>query len=266
MKDQRMNDQAMTPKAIADALWTEWHKGRHMPAEWMGRLSLDQAYRVQLALLDRFTEAGEPQAGWKVGLTAAAMRAQWNIHEPCFGFLLRSGHKPSGTRFRHHGIIAPGFENELCLRIGTRLQGPGITLDQAIAAVSHAAPALEIVEKRGPFSEDIALAMADNAQQYAFVTGAEIALTPSNRDLAASTVEVDINAATIDRAAGAEVMGGGGFLSVQWLANKLSEFGRALEPGMLVMSGSFTKQYPIAHGDRIEARFTPFGAVSARFG
>lgn len=251
--------------SIAAALWAEWHQGRHMPAEWMSRLSLDEAYRVQLALLDRFERAGEAQAGWKVGLTAAAMRAQWNIHEPCFGFLLRSGHKPSGTRFRFPGIIAPGFENELCLRIGTRLQGPGVTLDQAIAAVSHAAPALEIVEKRGPFSEDIALAMADNAQQYAFVTGPEIALTAANRNLATATVEVDVNATVIDRAAGAEVMGGGGFLSVQWLANKLSEFGRALEPGMLVMSGSFTRQYPIARGDRIESRVTPFGVVSAGF-
>ena len=260
-----MTDLAMTPEAIAAALWTEWHKGRHMPKEWMGKLSMDQAHRVQLALLDRFAAAGEPQAGWKVGLTAAAMRAQWNIHEPCFGFLLQSGHKPSGHDFRFPGIIAPGFENELCLRIGTRLQGPNVTLDQAIAAVSHAAPALEIVEKRGPFSEDIALAMADNAQQYAFVTGPEIALTPANRDLSTSTVTVDINAHTIDQAAGAEVMGGGGFLSVQWLANKLAEFGRALEPGMLIMSGSFTKQYPIAQGDRIESRFTPFGPVTANF-
>ena len=254
-----------TPDQVAATLWAEWHKGRHMPAEWMGKLSLDEAYRVQLALLARFETAGEAQAGWKVGLTAAAMRAQWNIHEPCFGFLLKSGHKPAGHRFRFPGMIAPGFENELCLRIGTRLQGPGVTLDQAIAAVSHAAPALEIVEKRGPFSEDIALAMADNAQQYAFVTGTEIALTPSNRDLAGATVEVAINGTAIDRAAGAEVMGGGGFLSVQWLANKLAEFGRALEPGMLVMSGSFTKQYPIARGDHLESRFAPFGTVSARF-
>jgi 2-keto-4-pentenoate hydratase len=34
---------------------------------------------------------------------------------------------------------------------------------------------------------------------------------------------------------------------------------------MVVMSGSFTKQYAIAAGDRIEARFEPFGAVSAAF-
>ena len=167
--------------------------------------------------------------------------------------------------FRSPGIIAPGFENELCLRIGTRLQGPGVTLEQAIAAVSHAAPALEIVEKRGPFTEDIALAIADNAQQYAFVTGAEVQMTPQNRDFTAATVDVAINGTAIDHAGGGEVMGGGAFLSIQWLANKLAEFGRALEPGMLVMSGSFTKQYPIARGDRIESRFAPFGTVTARF-
>ncbi len=50
-------------RGIAATLWGEWHEGRHMPAEWMGKLSLDQAYAVQLALLDRFVAAGEPQAG-----------------------------------------------------------------------------------------------------------------------------------------------------------------------------------------------------------
>lgn len=254
-----------TPEAIADALWAEWHKGRHMPAEWMGRLSMDLAYRVQLALLARFEAAGERQAGWKVGLTAAAMRAQWNIHEPCFGFLLESGHKPSGHAFRFADITAPGFENELCLRVGTRLAGPGVTLEQAVAAISHAAPALEIVEKRGPFSEDIALAMADNAQQYAFVTGAPTPLSAANRALDQARVTVAVGGTTLDSALGAEVMGAGPFLSVQWLANKLAEFGRALEPGQLIMSGSFTRQYPIAAGDRVESEFAPFGKVVASF-
>lgn len=253
----------MTPAAIAAELWAEMQKGRHMPSEWMGKLSLDLAYRVQLALLARYEAAGERQAGWKVGLTAAAMRAQWKIHEPCFGFLLESGNKPSGHAFRFDSLIDPGFENELCLRIGTRLAGPGVTREQAAAAVSHVAPALEIVEKRGPFSEDIALAMADNAQQIAFVTGAEVPL--AGHDLAAATVDVSVNGTRLDHANGAEVMGEGPILSIQWLANKLAEFGQTLEPGQRVMAGSFTRQYPIAAGDLVESRFTPFGAVTARF-
>jgi 2-keto-4-pentenoate hydratase len=52
---------------------------------------------------------------------------------------------------------------------------------------------------------------------------------------------------------------------VAWLANKLAEFGRRIEAGHRIMSGSFTKQYPIRRGDRIETRFTPFGAVRATF-
>ena len=60
-------------------------------------------------------------------------------------------------------------------------------------------------------------------------------------------------------------MGEGAVLSVQWLANKLAEFGRSLDAGSLVMSGSFTKQYPLGAGDVVESHFTPFGRVGARF-
>jgi len=236
-----------------------------MPEEWFGRLDLNTAYAVQLGFLDRYIAAGERQAGWKVGLTAAAMRAQQGVHEPCFGFLLRSGHRETGATYRFDDLISPGFENELCLTIGTTLRGPGVTIEQVAAAVTHAAPAVEIVEKRGNFAADLPLAMADNAQQKGFVTGESIALRPENRDLAGARVRILVNGAQREEASGAEVMGDGALLSIVWLANKLAEFGRSLEAGMLVMSGSFTKQYALARGDVIEASFEPFGSVRARF-
>ena len=79
-----------------------------------------------------------------------------------------------------------------------------------------------------------------------------------------ASVEVFLNGLTQEIASGAEVMGDP-VASVTWLANQLAEFGVALEAGMRVMSGSFTKQYRIKCGDRIESRFTPFGAVSVQF-
>ncbi|MBP0496311.1 2-keto-4-pentenoate hydratase [Pararoseomonas indoligenes] len=236
-----------------------------MPEEWFGRLDLSSAYAVQLAFLDRYIAEGEFQAGWKVGLTAPAMRAQQGVHEPCFGFLLGSGHRETGAAYRFDDLISPGFENELCLTIGSTLRGPGVTVEEVAAAVTHAAPALEIVEKRGNFAADLPLAMADNAQQKGFVTGKAVALRPENRDLAGARVRILINGAQREEASGAEVMGGGALLSIVWLANKLAEFGRSLEAGMLVMSGSFTKQYALARGDVIEASFEPFGSVHARF-
>jgi 2-keto-4-pentenoate hydratase len=250
---------------IADELWSAARQGRHMPAEWSGKFSLRQGYEVQLAMLRRQRLAGERQSGWKVGLTAEAMRVQQQVHEPCFGYLLHSGEHASGQQYRCADLLQPGFENELCLTLGKTLRGPGVTLDEVMAAVSHAAPALEIVEVRGPFAGNLPLAMADNAQQKAYVCGQAVALTPANLRLAEAAVQVIVNGEVQEQATGAAVMGAGGLLSVQWLANKLAEFDLPLEAGMRVMSGSFTRQYRAEAGMKVVSRYTPFGDVSAEF-
>ncbi len=255
----------MNTEKIADALWQALQEGRHMPSEWAGKFSLQQGYEVQLALLQRQIQKGEQQAGWKVGLTAEAMRIQQQVHEPCFGYLLESSRHASGQTYRFADLIEPGFENELCLTIGKTLRGPGITLEDVLESVTHASPALEVVEVRGPFAGNLALAMADNAQQKAYVTGQAVPLTAGSYDLASATVTLEINGETTETAPGSAVMQGGGLLSVVWLANKLAEFGLALEAGMQVMSGSFTRQYRVLPGMRVTSSFDPFGAVSADF-
>ena len=247
----------------AEALWAGIRRGEHMPADWRGRLTMAQAYAVNLAILRRRIADGDAQAGWKVGLTADAMRAQWGVPEPCFGVLLASGHRPSGARFAFDALIAPGVEHELCATIGETLRGPGVTPARARAAIATLAPALEVVEVRGDFAGDLALAMADNAQQKAFVTGGEMRPDPAF-PLASASVEVRFGGAVRDRASGAEVMGGPEH-SIAWLANKLAEFDLALEAGLRVMSGSFTRQHRVARGDEVVAAFAPFGEVRARF-
>ena len=56
--------------------------------------------------------------------------------------------------------------------------------------------------------------------------------------------------------------------TTEWMSaegrRKLAEFGRSLDAGVHVMSGSFTRQFPLAPGDHLEARFAPFGTVRAR--
>lgn len=252
----------MTIDRMVDTVWQGIQRGIHHPAELHGKLSLDDAYRVQFGLLARYDQAGERQAGWKVGLTAKAMQAQQGVHEPVFGFLLASGHRPTGTVFDFASLIRPGFENELCITVGTKLTGPGVTLEDARAAISQVAPALEIIEKRGDFRADLPLALADNAQQKAFVTGTAVPL--GGLDLAAVTLDLTVNGVLQERARGAEVLGTP-VASIAWLANKLAEFGRSLEAGMRVMSGSFTRQYDVTRGDAVGARFEPLGLVSAEF-
>lgn len=249
--------------SVTASIWAHTQRRSYFPAEWKGRLTIDQAYRVQLGLLDRWLAQGERHAGWKVGLTAPVIQAQFGMREPVMGFLLESGHRDSGVAFRFEDLIEPGFENELCLTVGTRLRGPGVTREQARAAVTRVQPAFEIIEGRGDFRGDLSLALTDNSQQKAFVTGAA-GIFPADWAPAATVVEILVNGVTVERTVGSERTGDP-FGAVAWLANKLAAFGRPIEAGHRIMSGSFTKQYPIARGDRIEARFAPFGAVRASF-
>ncbi len=129
------------------------------------------------------------------------------------------------------------------------------TVRRAIDAVY---PALEIIETRGDFTAQIALAMADNAQQKTVVLGNPVPLGALALDAVAATVQ--INGETVATGRGDAVLGNP-LNSVIWLARKLAEFGRVIQPGEIIMSGSFTRQFPIAPGDRVEVEFGGVGEV-----
>src|ERR687891_2388682 len=101
----------MVDETAIEAFWQAARRGVYGPPQWKGRLSREEAYRVQLGMLERHVRAGDRHAGWKVGLTAKAMQAQQGVHEPVLGFLLGTGEAASGTHFRYADLINPGFEN-----------------------------------------------------------------------------------------------------------------------------------------------------------
>jgi 2-keto-4-pentenoate hydratase len=74
-------------------------------------------------------------------------------------------------------------------------------------------------------------------------------------------VRVHRNGSEIASARGDAVLGHP-FNAVAWLSRKLAEFGERLRAGDFVMTGSFTRQFPLSSGDRIEAVFDRVGAVS----
>jgi 2-keto-4-pentenoate hydratase len=201
--------------------------------------------------------AGERQIGWKVGLTAVPIQQQFGFHEPVFGCILES--RPSGHVFRRDELIRPGFEPELCLRVGRALRGE-VDVPTVRDAIDAVYPSLEIIETRGDLSAQIAVAMADNAQQKTVVLGDPVALGSLALDAVAATVR--INGATVATGRGDAVLGNP-LNSVVWLARKLAAFGRGIEAGEIIMSGSFTRQFPIEPGDQIRVDFAGIGDVTA---
>lgn len=248
---------AFDEQAAIDSFWSARRRGVYFPPEWFDRLSLDQAYRIQLGLIDRRCAAGERQIGWKVGLTAKPIQQQFGFHEPVFGCILES--QPSGHVFRAGELIAPGFENELCLRVKRPLAGD-IGMAEARDAVDVIHPSLEIIETRGDFASQMAVALADNAQQKTIILGNPVPLGALQLDTVAVTVRINGN--TVATGRGDAVLGNP-LNSLIWLARKLTEFGCEIRAGDLIMSGSFTRQFPIAPGDRIHVEFAGIGDVQA---
>jgi 2-keto-4-pentenoate hydratase len=138
---------------------------------------------------------------------------------------------------------------------------PGATREDVAAAVAAIHPAFEIIETRGDLTRQLALALADNAQQKAFVLGAAVERA-GLPELDAVTARVRINGSEVAAADGSAVLGHP-FNSVTWLAAKLAQFGEQVRAGDYIMSGSFTRQFPLNAGDRIEASFAGIGTVTA---
>ena len=243
------------PQVIED-FWTARGRGEFFPQAYADRLSLDDAYRVQLALIDRRCAEGECHIGWKVGLTAKPIQEQFGFFEPVFGCILET--RQSGHVFGADELIHPGFETELCMRLARGLQGdlPLATVRDAIDVVH---PSFEIIETRGDLVTQIALALADNAQQRSVILGAPVRL---HAEMALEEVEarVQINGQEVARRLGSAVLGNP-LNSIAWLAGKLTQYGRSLRAGDIIMTGSFVRQFPLAPGDVAIADFCGIGRV-----
>jgi 2-keto-4-pentenoate hydratase len=255
-------DRAALAQAVEE-FWRARASGVYFPPAWSDRLDLDDAYRIQLALVTRRCTEDVSHVGWKVGLTAKPIQEQFKVHEPVFGCLLSEGRVASGHAFRHGELIAPGFENEICVVLNRDLVGAKLGIDDVARAVDRCHPALEIIETRGDFTRQLALALADNAQQKFFVLGPPVHLS-ADLDLSAIGARVLVNGAEVGRGRGDAVLGHP-LRSVAWLAGKLAPYGRRLKAGDHIMTGSFTRQFPIARGDRVRTEFERVGVVEAAF-
>ena len=245
-------------------LWESAQKGLYYPYALQGKLTLEEAYRVQLEVLSRMVAGGETQAGWKIGLTADAVRALFKSDTAVHGYLLQSNGFSSGYTFDHDQVTTPSIESELCFILRKDLHGPGVTPEAVLDALDGVCPAFEILERRGDMATDLPLGVADNVSQWSYVLGKPVKPYPRALDLGQIRAEVRCNGQVVASVLGKDVIDNQ-IHSIAWLANSLAHFGRSLEAGQVILSGSFHRPMPITKGDRWETRFSTVGNVTATF-
>lgn len=226
-------------------------------------ITLEDSYAISGIVTERRVADGVRLIGHKVGLTSKAMQAASKIDEPDFGYLLEDCLLEEGAEVDHANFCVPRVEPELTFVLGKPLKGPGVTLIDVLRATEYVVPSIEIIDARVQEPRRIFDTVADN--------GAAAGLVLGGRPVGPMDVDLRWVGAILYRNSGIEETGiAAGVLGhpangVAWLANKLATMGTTLEPGHMVLSGSFTRPVWADPGDTLHADFGPLGGVSVKF-
>lgn len=227
-------------------------------------LSLDDAYAVQLLQIGEMVRSGRTVKGHKVGLTSAAMQRLLGVDEPDYGHLLDDFFYLEHEPIPVERFVQPRIEPEVAFVLSRPLQGPGVTVHEAIAAVDFVLPALELVDSRiRDWKIRLLDTISDNASSGAVVLGS----TPTRLtavDLRLCGGVMTRNGRVVGTGAGGAVLGSP-ITSLVWLANTLGRRGVGLEVGHVILPGSICAMVPVAPGDTVTATFAGLGSVTARF-
>jgi 2-keto-4-pentenoate hydratase len=228
-------------------------------------LGMADGYAIQRELIELLLADGDRIVGHKVGLTSKPMQKMVGVDSPDYGPVLASTIYRDGDTIPASRFIAPKIEAEIVFVIGERLEGPGVTVTQAHAAISGAVAAMEIVDSRiADWRIKLADTVADLASNGAMATSSRIVpITDIDTRLVGMTLTR--NGELIDTGAGAAALGDP-VAVVAWLANVLGGDGVALEPGHLIMTGALHAAVPMTPGDVFRAEFDRLGPITVRVG
>lgn len=228
-------------------------------------LSIDTAYAISLAMLERRLQDGERIIGKKIGLTSQAVQTMLGVNQPDFGYLTDAMAFSQGQEMPISSMLQqPKAEGEIAFILKKELCGPGITNADVLAATECVMPCFEVVDSRiENWQIAIQDTVADNASCGLFVLGDQ-AVDPRRVDLATCGMVVEKNGVIISTGAGAAALGSP-VNCVAWLANTLGRFGITLKAGEVILSGSLVPLEPVQAGDFMSLSIGGIGSASVRF-
>ena len=155
-------------------------------------------------------------------------------------------------------------EVELAFVLKDRLEGENVTMLDALSATAYVLPAFEIIDARchriDPETKrprKVMDTISDNAANVGIVLG--------GRPVKPLDVDLRWVSALLYRSGVIEETGvAAGVLNhpangVAWLAKKFAPYGVALEPGQIILGGSFTRPVKVRQGDTFSRRLRPYG-------
>ena len=266
----------MLPHDIIVALAHELHNARktrtqlrHFSKRHPG-MTIEDGYAIQREWVQLELAEGRTIRGRKIGLTSRAMQQASQITEPDYAPLMDDMFFEAGRDIPIDRFIAPRIEVELAFILGKQLRGPGVTLFDVLAATEWVSPAIEIIDARiEQFDRDskaprkVFDTISDFAANAGIVLGGR-PVRPDAMDLRWVGALLHKNGVIEESGLAAAVLNHPA-IGVAWLANKIAPHGEQLDPGDVVLAGSFTRPTTAQKGDTFHVDYGSLGAVAFRF-
>jgi len=226
-------------------------------------ITFEDAYAIQAEVTARKVAGGSKVIGHKVGLTSKAMQRSSEIDEPDYGHLMDYMMIADGAIVPHADYCIPRVELELAFVLGQPLSGPGVGLLDVLRATEYVVPSIEIIDARVQNPRKIFDTISDNGAAAGIILGGH-PVGPHDIDLRWVAGALYRNTDIEETGVAIGVLGHPA-MGIAWLANKLGEHGTTLEPGHIVLSGSFVRPVWADPGDTLRADFGELGVVSVGF-
>lgn len=233
-------------------------------------MSIADAYGVQNEWINIKKKRGRKVVGYKIGLTSRAMQKSMSIDEPDYGCLLDDMVFEEGSEINSSDFLDPRIEVELAFYLKEKLFGENISIIDVLNACDYVVPALELIAARTfrvdpntGYKRTVKDTISDNAANAGIITGG-LPVRPDDIDLRYIPALLYKNAVIEESGVSAAVLNHPA-KGIAWLAKKYFPHGIALEPGQVILAGSFTRPVPVSKGDTISVDFGPLGNISCYF-
>ncbi len=233
-------------------------------------MSMDDAYAVQRAWVDRKIADGRSITGYKIGLTSRAMQMAMNINTPDFGILLDDMAYADGDQIRAADFTDPRIEVEFAFVLKKPLFGDDVSIAQVLDATDYVVPALELIAARSyrvdpdtGYTRTVCDTIADNAANAGYVLG-KTRVKPGEIDLRWAGAMLYLNGEIEETGLAGGVMGHPAH-GIRWVCKRFAPHGIGLQPGQVILAGSFTRPVVVSAGDKIVADYNSLGTVEVEF-
>ncbi len=233
-------------------------------------MSMDDAYAIQKQWVDKKVTDGRRIVGYKIGLTSRAMQDTMKIDQPDYGVLLDDMVFADGGDIETARFSDPRIEVELAFVLKDRLAGEHVTIFDVLNATDYVVPALELISARSHrvhpksgYVRKIYDTIADNAANAGIIMGGR-PIKPLDMDLRWCGALCYVNGVLEETGLAAGVLNHPAN-GICWVARRFAPHGIALEPGQIILSGSFIRPVKVNAGDTVHADYGRLGGISCRF-